>query len=99
MRSKTEIISLLTQTGVIAVVRVEKSEQVLPVCEALAAGDGATLKAVAFRAADRPLGRALLERRGGIIHAAGVLSVDQWQGRRTATLRLLDIAEPVPAGI
>ena len=66
---------------------------------ALAAGDGATLKAVAFRASDRPLGRALLERRGGIIHAAGVLSVDQWQGRRTATLRLLDIAEPVPAGI
>jgi single-stranded-DNA-specific exonuclease len=61
---------------------------------ALAAGDGATLKAVAFRAADRPLGRALLDRRGRLVHAAGVLSVDQWQGRLTPTLRLLDAAEP-----
>ena len=38
MRSKTEIHSLLTQTGIIAVVRLEKAEQVLPVCEALVAG-------------------------------------------------------------
>ena len=38
MRTQSEITSLLTQTGVIAVVRVEKTEQVLPVCEALVAG-------------------------------------------------------------
>ena len=38
MRTKPEVISLLTQTGIIAVVRVEKEEQVLPVCEALLAG-------------------------------------------------------------
>ena len=38
VRTKPEIISLLTQTGVIAVVRVEQREQVLPTCEALLAG-------------------------------------------------------------
>jgi 2-dehydro-3-deoxyphosphogluconate aldolase/(4S)-4-hydroxy-2-oxoglutarate aldolase len=38
MRSQAEIISLLTNPGIIAVVRTEKTEQVLPVCEALLAG-------------------------------------------------------------
>jgi 2-dehydro-3-deoxyphosphogluconate aldolase/(4S)-4-hydroxy-2-oxoglutarate aldolase len=38
MRSKTEIISLLTDPGIIAVVRAQKSEQVLPLSEALIAG-------------------------------------------------------------
>jgi len=38
LRSKSEIISLLTNPGVIAVVRVQKAEQVLPVAEALIAG-------------------------------------------------------------
>ena len=61
----------------------------------LAAGDGATLKAIAFRAVDAPLGRALIAARGRTVHAAGVLSVDQWQGRRQPVMRLLDAAEPV----
>jgi 2-dehydro-3-deoxyphosphogluconate aldolase/(4S)-4-hydroxy-2-oxoglutarate aldolase len=38
MRSKSEIISLLTNPGVIAVVRARKTEQVLPLSEALLAG-------------------------------------------------------------
>jgi len=38
MRSQAEIVSLLTNPGIIAVVRAEKTEQVLPVCGALLAG-------------------------------------------------------------
>jgi 2-dehydro-3-deoxyphosphogluconate aldolase/(4S)-4-hydroxy-2-oxoglutarate aldolase len=38
MRSKSEIISLLMNPGIIAVVRAHKSEQVLPLSEALIAG-------------------------------------------------------------
>ena len=38
MRSKSEIISLLTNPGIIAVVRAQKREQVLPLAEALIAG-------------------------------------------------------------
>jgi 2-dehydro-3-deoxyphosphogluconate aldolase/(4S)-4-hydroxy-2-oxoglutarate aldolase len=38
MRTKDQIISQLTNPGVIAVVRVAQRSQVLPVCEALAAG-------------------------------------------------------------
>jgi len=38
MRSKSEIISLLTNPGIIAVVRAQKQEQVLPLSEALIAG-------------------------------------------------------------
>src|SRR6185436_20822652 len=38
MRSKTEIISMLTNPGIIAVVRAQKAEQVLPLSEALIAG-------------------------------------------------------------
>jgi 2-dehydro-3-deoxyphosphogluconate aldolase/(4S)-4-hydroxy-2-oxoglutarate aldolase len=38
MRTKEQIITQLTQPGVIAVVRVAQRSQVIPVCEALAAG-------------------------------------------------------------
>jgi 2-dehydro-3-deoxyphosphogluconate aldolase/(4S)-4-hydroxy-2-oxoglutarate aldolase len=38
MRTKSEIISLLTNPGIIAVVRAQKAEQVLPLSEALIAG-------------------------------------------------------------
>src|SRR5512137_1820474 len=38
MRTKTEIISLLTDPGIIAVVRAQKPEQVPPLAEALLAG-------------------------------------------------------------
>jgi 2-dehydro-3-deoxyphosphogluconate aldolase/(4S)-4-hydroxy-2-oxoglutarate aldolase len=38
MRSKSEIVSLLTNPGIIAVVRAQKAEQVIPLSEALIAG-------------------------------------------------------------
>ena len=38
MRSRSEIISLMTHPGIIAVVRTTRSDQVLPICEALLAG-------------------------------------------------------------
>jgi single-stranded-DNA-specific exonuclease len=60
----------------------------------LSSGDGASIKAMAFRAADTRLGRSLLASRGRVLHVAGTLSVDQWQGRRQPTLRVLDAAEP-----
>lgn len=60
----------------------------------LTAPDGAGIKAMAFRAADTPLGQALLEGRGRSLHAAGTLSIDQWQDRRQPSIRLLDVAEP-----
>src|SRR2546426_9899334 len=38
MRSKSEIISLLTESGIIAVVRAQRQDQVVPLSEALVAG-------------------------------------------------------------
>ena len=61
----------------------------------LSTGAGSTLKAMAFKAADGPIGRALLGGRGGMpLHVAGTLSVDQWQGRKQPCLKVIDIAEP-----
>ena len=59
----------------------------------LASADGATLKALAFRAADRPLGRALIEARGKVLHVAGTLSLDHWGGSARPQLRIVDAAE------
>lgn len=58
----------------------------------LKAGDGASVAAIAFRAADGELGRALLSARGARIHAAGALGVDRWGGSEKASLRLIDAA-------
>ena len=60
----------------------------------LRGSEGTTLKAIAFRAADSDLGRALLAARGRQVHVAGSLSVDSWQGRRQPSLRVVDAAEP-----
>ncbi len=60
----------------------------------LAANDGGTIKAVAFRGAGSPLGEALLKARGRNLHVAGCLSIDTYQGRRSANLRVLDAAVP-----
>jgi single-stranded-DNA-specific exonuclease len=51
-----------------------------------------TLKAIAFRAADQPLGRALLESRGQLLHVAGTLCLDHWNGSARPQLRILDVA-------
>ncbi len=58
----------------------------------LTGGDGSRLDAIAFRAADMPLGKALLKARGKRIHAAGRLRADEWQGRKRVQLHLEDAA-------
>jgi single-stranded-DNA-specific exonuclease len=64
----------------------------------LATADNASIKAIAFRVVGTQLGDALLSARGEVIHAAGTLAVDQWQGRRQPVLRLLDAAKPAATG-
>src|SRR4051812_6713532 len=58
----------------------------------LRAGDGTTLNAIAFRAAGKPLGNALIANRGRSVHAAGTLSIDRWNGEERVQLRLMDLA-------
>ncbi len=60
----------------------------------LTTGDGVSLKAIAFRSADTPLGKKLLESRGLPLHVAGTLSADEWHGRRRPALRVVDVADP-----
>jgi single-stranded-DNA-specific exonuclease len=55
-------------------------------------GDGKFVNAIAFRAMGQPLGRALLDNRGCVLHAAGHIAVDRWQGEERVQLRLADVA-------
>jgi len=64
----------------------------------LRGGDGATLNAIAFRAAGKPLGQALLENSGRTLHVAGTLSIDRWNGQERVQLRILDVAAVEPVG-
>jgi single-stranded-DNA-specific exonuclease len=63
----------------------------------IATGEGSRLKSIAFRAADGPLGQALLSARGRPLHLAGALSIDQWRAQRRPCLRLIDAATPAPS--
>lgn len=54
--------------------------------------DGASVDAIAFRAADTPLGEALIA--GGPLDLAGALRLDRWNGREKASLHLIDAARP-----
>jgi single-stranded-DNA-specific exonuclease len=58
----------------------------------LRAGDGSAIDAIAFRALNQPLGRALMAARGQPLHAAGTLSIDRWNGNERVQFRLLDVA-------
>jgi single-stranded-DNA-specific exonuclease len=61
----------------------------------LTSGDGARLKAIAFRAAATPIGDALLTSgNDGNLHIAGTLGLDHYQGRAEVQLRVIDVAEP-----
>jgi single-stranded-DNA-specific exonuclease len=55
-------------------------------------GDGKFVNAIAFRAAGQPLGRALLDNRGRVMHAAGHLAIDRYQGEERVQMRLSDVA-------
>lgn len=60
----------------------------------LKAGDGKTLEAIAFRAANQPIGTALMKNRGGILHVAGSLTINRYRGGETVQLRIMDVAVP-----
>jgi single-stranded-DNA-specific exonuclease len=57
-------------------------------------GDGAMVNAIAFRAIGQKLGNALLAQRGQVLHVAGSLAVDRYQGSERVQLRVLDVAVP-----
>jgi len=59
----------------------------------LEGGDGARLNAVAFRAADQPVGAALLKA-DGLLHVAGHLRRDTWNGRDRRELTVEDVVVP-----
>ena len=59
----------------------------------LAGPDGASVRAVAWRCADLPLGRAILSGQGGL-SVVGRLKADDWNGRRGVQLEIDDAADP-----
>jgi single-stranded-DNA-specific exonuclease len=59
----------------------------------LVGADGASVKAVAWRCADLPHGRALLDGQGGL-KVAGRLKADDWNGRRGVQFEIEDVADP-----
>jgi single-stranded-DNA-specific exonuclease len=61
---------------------------------ALEAADGSRLDAVAFRAADQPLGAILLSADGLPLHIGGHLRRDTWNGRNRLELVVEDAADP-----
>jgi single-stranded-DNA-specific exonuclease len=63
------------------------------------AGDGSSIGAVAFRAADQPIGRALLGAGGLPLHIAGHLRRDSWGGRNRRELVVEDVADPRTQGL
>ena len=58
----------------------------------VASGDNQTIEAMAFRAANTPLGVVLRGLRGAPVHLAGVLTINRYGGREKAQLRVLDAA-------
>ena len=58
----------------------------------LQSGDGARLDAIAFRAAGGPLGQALLESQGRVLHVAARLSVGAFRGVERAETHIVDAA-------
>lgn len=58
--------------------------------------DGQAVGAICFRAAERPLGLALLNGIGRELHVAGTLSCDRWRGAERAQLRIVDLAPVDP---
>lgn len=64
----------------------------------LSGDDGTRLPAIAFRVADEPLGRLLLEARGDRLHLAGALRADKF-GKRGVQLQIHDAARPETSGL
>ena len=64
------------------------------VSASLTAMDKSSLQAIAFRTEGTPLGDFLHANVGNIIHVAGTLSVNHFDGRRTVQMRMVDAASP-----
>jgi single-stranded-DNA-specific exonuclease len=62
----------------------------------LKSADGASVNAIAFRAAGQKLGVALRNSRGRQVHAAGSFALDRWQGEERVQFKLTDIASAEP---
>jgi single-stranded-DNA-specific exonuclease len=62
----------------------------------LKSADGASVNAIAFRAAGQKLGMALRNSRGRQVHAAGTIALDRWQGEERVQFKLTDIAPAEP---
>jgi len=58
----------------------------------LRGAEGATVKAMAFRSADQPLGQLILGARGGKIHVAGTVRKNSWNDRVSAEVFIDDAA-------
>lgn len=56
----------------------------------LQSADGGSIKAMAFRSADQPLGQLILGSRGKKIHVAGTLRKNSWNGRVSAEIFIDD---------
>ena len=59
----------------------------------LVGADGASIKAIGWRCADLPGGRALLAGQGGL-SVVGRLKADDWNGRKGVQFEIEDIADP-----
>jgi single-stranded-DNA-specific exonuclease len=57
-------------------------------------GDGAIVNGIAFRSIGQKLGNALVQHRGQLLHVAGSLAIDRYQGAERVQLRVIDVAEP-----
>jgi single-stranded-DNA-specific exonuclease len=60
----------------------------------LRGGDGSVIGGIAFRAAGQPLGNALSQATGNMLHVAGTLSIDRWGGNEKVEVRIMDAARP-----
>jgi single-stranded-DNA-specific exonuclease len=58
--------------------------------------DGTIVNGIAFRSIGQKLGNALQANRGQILHVAGSLTVDRWQGAERVQMRVIDVAVPDP---
>ena len=78
MRSRSAVVRRITQSGIIAVVRTDQTEQVVPICEALLAGGVEVIEItftvpnalVAIREASRRFGGQALIGAGTVLNAA-----------------------------
>lgn len=53
---------------------------------------GSSVKAIAFRALDTPLGETLLKSGGAQLHLAGHVTINNWQGRQSVNFQIVDAA-------